>query len=117
MYQKSNKNGFTLLELLLGLAITALVAAMLFAVLRLGHRAEQKGQQRSEISQTERIISSRLGFLLRGAFPYVVKDEEGQLGVLLTALLAEGGRAIDVTVREPGLDMLIRDFVLEKRAA
>jgi ABC-2 type transport system ATP-binding protein len=52
-----------------------------------------------------------------GQWSGLVNDEEDQLGVLLSQLLAQGGRAIDVTVREPGLDMLIRDFIVEKRAA
>lgn len=47
----------------------------------------------------------------------LINDEQGQLGELLATLLDEGGRSIDVTVREPGLDMLIRDFLVEKRAA
>jgi ABC-2 type transport system ATP-binding protein len=52
-----------------------------------------------------------------GQWSGLVIDEEQQLGVLLSQLLAQGGRAIDVAVREPGLDMLIRDFLVEKRAA
>lgn len=51
-----------------------------------------------------------------GTWSGLVKDEDGSLQALLTQLLAQQEQATNVSVREPGLDMLIRSFLTEKRA-
>lgn len=66
----SDRRGFTLLEVVLSMAIVAMVVAAVFAVLRLGHRAERKGSERLEANQRVMVLADRLSWLLAGAFPY-----------------------------------------------
>jgi general secretion pathway protein J len=72
------KRGFTLIEILLGLSLTAILLLILLSAMMLGHRSEDKGAEREEISQRMRIISDRLTWLIRGAYPFAVIDEDGE---------------------------------------
>jgi len=74
----SERRGFTLIEVVLSLAILAMVVAVVFSVLRLAHRAERKGTERSEISQRIVVIADRLTWLLAGAYPYMEHDKEAE---------------------------------------
>jgi len=72
----SDRRGFTLIEVVLSLAILAMVVATVFAVLRLAHRAERKGTARSEATQRVMVLADRLSWLLAGAYPYKQPGEE-----------------------------------------
>lgn len=70
-----NRRGLTLVEIVIGLGLTAVIALILLSALRLAHRSEEAGQEREEVSQRMRIISDRLSWLIRGAYPYTVVEE------------------------------------------
>ena len=71
--------GFTLIEVIIAIAISAVVIAILLAAMRLGYRSQEKGIWRDEVSQKMRIINDRVTWLLRGAYPYVVPMPEGNI--------------------------------------
>lgn len=74
-----DKDGFTLLELLIGITLSVIVLLILFAGMRLGYRSQEKGIEREEISQRMRILGDRITWLLRGAYPYTVTKPEGKM--------------------------------------
>ena len=74
-----NKEGFTLIEVILAITLSAVIIAILLTAMRLGHRSQEKGIWRDEISQKIRIITDRITWLLRGAYPYVVPKPEGNI--------------------------------------
>lgn len=71
--------GFTLIEVIIAITISAVVIAILLAAMRLGYRSQEKGIWRDEVSQKMRIINDRVTWLLRGAYPYVVPGTEGNI--------------------------------------
>ncbi len=73
---KRKNKGFTLLEVLLGLTLTALILGIVFASMRLAHRSEEKGRERQEQSQKMRALTDRLTWVLKGAYPYAYQKEE-----------------------------------------
>lgn len=72
-----DNRGLTLVEVVLSLAIVGMMVGVLFTVLRMGHRAEDKGAERLEVSQKVMVVSDRLSWLLAGAYPYRQRDIEG----------------------------------------
>jgi general secretion pathway protein J len=74
---RQNRKGFTLLELLLALTISALMLVILASAMQMGYKSEEKASERGELSQTMRMLNDRLTFLLRGAYPYLRKTEHG----------------------------------------
>jgi hypothetical protein len=72
------KKGLTLLEVILAMSITIVIIVILLSAFRLGHRSQSKGTERQEMAQRMRIICDRVSWLLRGAYPYKVIDEEGE---------------------------------------
>lgn len=77
MYRR-NDRGLTLLEILIGITITAAIMAILLSALRLGHRSQEKAGERQELAQRMRIVSDRISWLIRGAFPYMIDEEAGK---------------------------------------
>lgn len=73
-----NKRGFTLLELLIAITLSIVILIILFAALRLGYKSEAKGTARSEQSQKVRIVSDRIIWLLRGAYPFYLNTLDEQ---------------------------------------
>jgi len=76
MKNPGNRNGFTLLEVVLGLAISAVILALILGAIRLSTRSQEKGMTRQEQTQRVRILYDRLGWIVRGAYPYVSLDPE-----------------------------------------
>jgi len=76
MKSLSNSKGLTLIEVILGLAISAVIFALVLGAIRLGQRSQEKGLERQDLAQRIRIISDRLGWLVRGAYPYIYTDPE-----------------------------------------
>jgi len=75
--------GFTLIELVLALTIVALMITMLFAGLRVGLRAWQRGEARAVTLQHGRSVTQILEDTLGGIAPYLgLQDETTQTPVL-----------------------------------
>lgn len=74
-----NKQGFTLIEVIIGIVLSAVIITILLAAMRVGYRSQEKGRWREEISQKMRIISDRVTWLLRGAYPYIISNPEGKV--------------------------------------
>ena len=74
----NHRGGFTLLELLIAIALSVVILAILFAAMRLGYKSQARGTERSEQSQKVRILTDRVAWLFRGAYPYYLNtiDEE-----------------------------------------
>jgi prepilin-type N-terminal cleavage/methylation domain-containing protein len=73
-----NNRGFTLLELLIAISLSVVIFIILFAAMRLGAKSQEKGLERGEVTQKVRIISDRLAWLLRGAYPFYLNRVEEQ---------------------------------------
>ncbi|HYQ47806.1 MAG TPA: prepilin-type N-terminal cleavage/methylation domain-containing protein, partial [Thermodesulfovibrionales bacterium] len=73
-----NRHGFTLLELLIAISLSIVILIILFAAMRLGYKSEAKGTERSEQTQKVRLISDRIAWLLRGAYPFYINTVEEQ---------------------------------------
>jgi len=79
------QHGFTLLELLLALAILGVLVAILLAGLRIGISAWEGGEARAEVHQRLRAIAGHLEDALASAYPYRARVE-----VLERRILFEG---------------------------
>jgi general secretion pathway protein J len=75
MKKRKNEGGFTLLELIISITITAVILVILLSALRLGHRSQEKGTEADISSQHMRMLNDRLTWLIRGAYPYTIKIE------------------------------------------
>jgi prepilin-type N-terminal cleavage/methylation domain-containing protein len=79
----SSANGFTLLELLISLAISVAVAALVFSSLNVGVRAWERGEADSEGQQRARVVMDMIGHQIRSAFPdQELTDPEGKRFVM-----------------------------------
>ena len=78
--RNKSESGLTLIEIILSLTISAVIFAILLGAMRLGHDSVQSGRERAELSQRMRILTDRLSWLIRGAYPFLVYDpkEEGK---------------------------------------
>lgn len=76
-----SQSGLTLLELLVTMAVTALIVAVLGGVLRLASRAWERGEEKLEGQQQSRDLVGLLSEELRSAYPYQVKEKEGETPV------------------------------------
>lgn len=76
MHQKNK--GFTLIELIIALALSVVIVVILLAAMRLAYKSQAKGAERVEMAQKIRLLEDRITWLLRGAYPFYVKktDEE-----------------------------------------
>ncbi|MDP2167054.1 MAG: prepilin-type N-terminal cleavage/methylation domain-containing protein [Thermodesulfovibrionales bacterium] len=72
----SRASGFTLVEIVIAITLSAVIFAILLSAMRLAERSEEKGTEREEVSQRMRIVTDRLTWLIRGAYPYAVKIGE-----------------------------------------
>lgn len=100
-----NDRGFTLLELVISLLLSAVVVLIIASVLHLAIRSEEKGTRRQESSQHVRVLIAKLTFLLKGAYPYVAKTDEGreyyfeggsdEISFITSSVVPETGSLID----------------------
>ncbi len=75
-----NNRGFTLLELLIAITLSILLLAVLGAAMRLGYKSQEKGAERSEVTQKVRILEDRIAWIIRGAYPlYLNKTDEKKI--------------------------------------
>jgi general secretion pathway protein J len=75
--KQKNNRGFTLLELLIALSITALLILIIASAMMMGYKSEEKATERTELSQMERILAERLRWLLKGVYPYTRTTHTG----------------------------------------
>jgi len=100
-----NHKGFTLLELVISLLLSAVVIVIIASVLHLAIRSEEKGTKKQESSQHVRVLVAKLTFLLKGTYPYVAKTEEGreyyfegdsdEIAFITSSVVPETGSLID----------------------
>ena len=76
--KRNNSSGFTLLELILAITISGLILVVLASSMMLGWRSEEKASEREELSEQIRIITQRLTWLIRGAYPFLKATPEGR---------------------------------------
>lgn len=74
-----SQGGFTLLELIIAVAVIALVAGVIGGVLRLGSRAWERGEQRLEEQQRGRDLMALVSQELRSVYPYQIKEGERRI--------------------------------------
>jgi len=75
-----NNQGFTLLELLIAITLSILILVALGAAMRLGYKSQEKGTERSEVTQKVRILEDRIAWLIRGAYPlFLNKPDEKKI--------------------------------------
>ncbi len=75
----NNQTGFTLLELLIAMALMSLVLVMLYGGLRLGMRSWDAGEQRAESVNEVRLIEDFIRRQLRQSMTVYREDpEQGQ---------------------------------------
>lgn len=70
-----NDRGITIVEIILAMSFTVVVMVILFAALRLGYKAQEAGDKKAEGTQRVRIITDRLNWLIRGAYPYTINKD------------------------------------------
>jgi prepilin-type N-terminal cleavage/methylation domain-containing protein len=91
--------GFTLLELLIALAIVAALVAIALGGLRVGAAAWQQGEDRAEAHQHARSLAEILARSVTGSFPYRAAPREGGEARILFA--GEENRLAFVTLSPP----------------
>ncbi len=74
-----NRRGFTLMELLIALAISAVMLVVLASSMMMGYRSDEKAGERQEETQTLRVLSERLTHLIRGAYPFRKRTDDGMV--------------------------------------
>lgn len=70
------EKGFTLLELVVSIAILSLVMVMIYGSLSMGSRAWEKGEEDIERIQRMRVVMNLLSREIKSAFPYKVTPSE-----------------------------------------
>ncbi len=86
-----NRKGFTLIEILIAFTLSLIVVLIIFSAMRLSERSYNKVSEREEFSLRLRVVMERVGWLIRGAYPFVVVDEEKNRRVLFRGKSREVG--------------------------
>ncbi|MBU1053889.1 MAG: prepilin-type N-terminal cleavage/methylation domain-containing protein [Proteobacteria bacterium] len=71
----NNKNGFTLMELMISVTILSLIAVIIGGSIRLGTRAWEKGEAEIETSQVLRILFERMNQKIKSIYPYQIEKD------------------------------------------
>lgn len=69
--------GFSLLEVIIALAITTVILATVYGAVRLAYRAQERGEAHMEKSQEIRTLIDRLIPVIHSAYPFWKKTEDG----------------------------------------
>ncbi len=70
--------GFTLLEVLIAMALVAAVVTMVITAISLARRGETKASEREKILQIQRSLYRNIVMPLRGIYPFYRRDEKGR---------------------------------------
>ncbi|MBW2653267.1 MAG: prepilin-type N-terminal cleavage/methylation domain-containing protein [Deltaproteobacteria bacterium] len=70
------EKGFTLLELLVSIAILSMVLVMIYGTLSMGSRAWEKGEEDIEKVQRMRVVMNLLSREIKSTFPYKITPSE-----------------------------------------
>ncbi len=76
MKYQNNQKGFTLFELIVSLAIIALIAGLSMGGVRLGISAREAGEERADIYQRLRFISEQISQKIKSAHPLFIKTPD-----------------------------------------
>ncbi len=106
---KINNKGFTLIEIIMAFTIALFIVLLVFSGFRLSIRSYDKISEKEELSQRLRVIHKRLGWLIKGIYPYKEinnKTEEGRIffvgnsssiGFVTTSIIPETERIYDIS--------------------
>jgi len=75
-----NKDGFTLLELILAMAIVGMIVASAMGGLRLGILAQEAGESKLDQRQRLRVITTQLAQKIKSAYPVFILPESSAVG-------------------------------------
>jgi general secretion pathway protein J len=110
--RRKNRRGFTLIEVILALAIFSLIAAILYGGLYLGRRAVAKGTLSAEAAQRERMLGSFFSSYVRSTYPYRTSaqdpsiyfyGEQSRIAFVSAMSRALGGRGLaKITIQWDG---------------
>ena len=125
---RASRRGFTLIEVVIALTIVATLLVVMFAGLRVGMAAWQRGDERAETLQRTRSITQILTRSLAATHPYKVpatgreparllfEGEPDRLGFVTTAAPFPAAESIAYTAvtlsQEPGVGLAIRQKAL-----
>ena len=73
----NNRKGFTLIELIIALALSAIILLVLLAAMRMSYKSQERGYEKADTTQKIRILGDRITWLIRGAYPFSVRKPEG----------------------------------------
>jgi prepilin-type N-terminal cleavage/methylation domain-containing protein len=76
MKRVNNQSGFTLLELIVSLAIIALIAGLSMGGVRLGISAREAGEERADIYQRLRFIGEQISQKIKSTHPLFIKTPD-----------------------------------------
>ena len=74
--ETSRSAGFTLIELIISIAILSIITVIIGAAFRLGIQAWEKGEKETEDAQRLRVLSSLFSQQLKSLYPYKIKMED-----------------------------------------
>jgi len=97
-----DSRGFTLLEVMIALAILATLMVILLAGFRIGISAWAQGEERAEIHQHLRSLSELFYRSLNSAYPYKARPKEGEEPLVLFQGAADEVSFVTLTPPFPG---------------
>ena len=80
-----NRDGFTLVELMVALSILGILAGAFYGSFHTSHRAAQSGENQITINQIARRTLFRIGREVRSSFPMQVTFEDGETALTFVA--------------------------------
>lgn len=89
MKRVNNQSGFTLLELIVSLAIIALIAGLSMGGIRLGVSAREIGEERADIYQRLRFIGEQISQKIKSTHPLFIKPLEISDDILIEGQTSE----------------------------
>ncbi len=107
---KINNKGFTIIEIIIAFTIALFIVLLVFSGFRLSIRSYDRISEKEELSQRLRVIHKRLGWLIKGIYPYKDinnKTEDKQriffvgnsnsIGFVTTSIIPETERIYDIS--------------------
>jgi len=76
---RGTDRGFTLIEIVLALSITAVVLAVVYGGIRLAYRSSERGEAHMDASQQIRTLMDRIVPVIHSAYPFWIRTEDGNV--------------------------------------